>query len=256
MLEADRPDDYLTRLAASDLGRAYKSLVIDELRVQQGAFVVDLGCGPGADLAGFADAVGPTGRVLGIDADPEAVAEAGRVASRYATVTVEHGDVHTLPLADRSVDRAHTDRVLQHVTDPALVVGEVARVLRPGGVAAFAEPDWDTLVVDHPDPAIPVAYRRFVTDRVVRNSRVGRRLPALCEATRLSVSRVLPVTAVFRDLAAADRLFGFRRVSRRAVEAGYLTADDAAALLAHLETAPVFASVTLFLTVAEAPSRD
>ncbi len=55
-LEGERPADYLTRLAASDLGRSYKSLVLNELGVQPGAVVVDLGCGPGADLAALADA--------------------------------------------------------------------------------------------------------------------------------------------------------------------------------------------------------
>ena len=63
-LETVRPDDYLLRLAASDLGRAYKALVLQQLRVAPGSAVVDLGCGPGTDLPAFAEAVGPTGRVL------------------------------------------------------------------------------------------------------------------------------------------------------------------------------------------------
>ncbi len=250
--ESDRPDDYLSRLAASDLGRAYKALVLEQLAVEQGAFVVDLGCGPGADLAAFADKVGPGGRVLGIDVDTSALDQAGRVAARYAAVSVEQGDAHRLRLEDRCVDRLHTDRVLQHVADPSAAVAEIARVLRPSGVVALAEPDWDTLVIDCPDPAIPLAYRSFVTDRVVRNSRIGRALPGLCETHGLTVARVLPVTAVFRDVAEADRLFGFARVSRRAVEAGYLSADQAQAWLAHLSSERLFASVTLFVTIAEA----
>ncbi len=253
-LEGERPDDYLTRLALSGLGRAYKSLVIDELDVEPGAFVVDLGCGPGADLAGLASAAGPTGHVLGIDNDASAVADARLVASHHPGVRVEQGDIHQLGLPDRSVDRVHTDRVLQHVADPAVVVGEVARVLRPGGIAGFAEPDWETFVIDFPDPAVPAAYRRFITDEVVRNSRIGRQLPALCEARGLNATRVVPVTAVLGDVSEADRLFGFQRVSRRAVDAGYLTADEASGLLSHLRSAPLFASVTLFVTLAEAPS--
>jgi ubiquinone/menaquinone biosynthesis C-methylase UbiE len=255
-LEQERPPDYLTRLAMSDLGRSYKSHVVRELDVRRGHVVVDLGCGPGANLTAFAQAVGPTGQVLGIDSDPSAVTEASRVTAGYPAVAVEHGDVHSLRLADRSVDRVHTDRVLQHVADPRAVVAEVARVLRPGGAAGFAEPDWDTLVVDHPDPEIPAAYRRFVTDRVVRNSRIGRQLPGLCEDSRLTVTQVTPVTAVFRDVAEADRLFGFQRVTRRAVEAGYLTSGDAEAWLDHLRTGRLFASVTLFLTLGEAPAFD
>lgn len=78
-----RPADYSTRLAVSDLGRAYKRLVIAKLDVQDGAFVVDLVCGPGADLAGFADGASPSGRVLGIGSDPSAVAAAEEVAKLY-----------------------------------------------------------------------------------------------------------------------------------------------------------------------------
>ena len=60
------------------------------------------------------------------------------------------------------------------------------------------------LVVDHPDPAIPDAYRRFVTSEVVRNARIGRQLPALSERQGLDVVSVVPVTAVFRDVAEAE----------------------------------------------------
>ena len=57
------------------------------------------------------------------------------------------GDVHALPLADGSMDRAKVDRVLQHVQNPAKALAEARRVLRPGGLLCMAEPDWDTLVV-------------------------------------------------------------------------------------------------------------
>lgn len=253
ILEAERPANYLSRLAASQLGRAYKSLVMDELRIEPGATVVDLGCGLGADLAAFATAVGPQGRVVGIDCDAHAIDEAAALLSDYANVDVRVGDVHELDLADGSVDRIHTDRVLQHVASPEAAVGEAARVLRPGGMATFAEPDWDTLVIDHPTPDVPVAYRRFITDHVVRNARIGRTLPGLCERNGLLVARVVPITAVFRDRAEADRVFGFRRVTTRAVHAGYLSAAAGDAWLEHLRTESFFASVSLFVTVATRP---
>ena len=251
LLEVERPEDYLTRLAVSDFGRAYKSLVVEEMQIEPGANLIDLGCGPGADLPAFARAVGPTGQVLGIDSDPVAVEGARRAAADNAQVSVRHGDIHLLDLADQSVDRVHTDRVLQHVAEPAAAVAEARRILRPGGIACFAEPDWDTLVIDYPDPAIPDAYRRFVTNEVVRNSRVGRQLPALCDASGLAVGRVVPITAIFRDVVAADRVLGFQRVTEKAVGAGYLTAGESVSWLAHLRTGRLFASVTLFVTLAE-----
>lgn len=255
VLEAERPASYLRRLAASEFGRAYKSLVVDELRLEPGATVADLGCGPGTDLGAFAAAVGPKGRVVGIDSDEEAIGQAVAGLSDRANVALRVGDIHAIDLPDRSIDRVHTDRVLQHVADPDQVLREVARVLRPGGLVALAEPDWGTLVIDFPEPATPDAYRTFITDRVVRNARIGRALPNVCERAGLHATRVVPITAVFRDVAEADRVFGFRRVSTRAVHAGYLTGSQRDAWLEHLRTKPFFASMSLFVTVATRSCR-
>lgn len=245
-----RAADYLMRIAASGLGRAYKSLATSEMGIASGDVVVDLGCGPGADLVAFAEAAGERGQVIGVDVDAEALrAAASRVAS-LPQVRVTRGDIHALALPDASADRLHTDRVLQHVADPAGVLAQVRRVLRPGGRAVFAEPDWETLVIDYPNLAVPRAYTRFVVEQVVRNSCLGRQLVRLASDAGLSVTNVVPITTAFRDAQEADKILGFRRVSERAVQAGYLDAEAAGSLLEHLGTRPFFASMTLFIVVA------
>jgi ubiquinone/menaquinone biosynthesis C-methylase UbiE len=207
--ERTQPSDYLTRLAASDLGRAYKALVVQEMAIELGHTVVDLGCGPGADLRAFAESVGPSGVVIGLDNDEGAVEQARHAVDDLPTVDVRTGDIHHVDLPSGSIDRAHTDRVLQHVADPSGVLVEVHRMLGPGGCAVFAEPDWDTLVIDFPRPEVAVAYRRFITDQVVRSSRIGRQLPRLADAAGLTITRIVPVTAVFRDAIEADKILGF-----------------------------------------------
>lgn len=247
--EQTQPSDYLTRLAASELGRAHKALGVREMAIERGHTVLDLGCGPGADLRAFAESVGPSGAVIGLDSDEEAVEQARRAIDDLLTVDVRTGDIHHLDLPSGSVDRAHTDRVLQHVADPSRALAEVHRVLTPEGCAVFAEPDWDTLAIDFARPEVAVAYRRFITDQVVRNSRIGRQLPRLAEAVGLTVPRIVPVTAVFRSADEADKILGLHRVTQRAVAAEYLTAADADEWLAHLASAPFFASATLFVVV-------
>jgi ubiquinone/menaquinone biosynthesis C-methylase UbiE len=250
--EETRPDDYLIRLAASDLGKAYKSLAVSEMTIGPGDVVVDLGCGPGADLPAFAEATGGGGRVIGVDSDPDAVRQAQGRTAGLPQVEVREGDVQFLGIPASSVDRVHTDRVLQHVPDPAVALAEARRVLRRGGTAVFAEPDWDTLVLDYPDVATSRAYTRYVTDHVVRNATVGRQLPRLAAEAGFRVGRVIAITAVFRDAEAADQVLGLRRVTGRAVAAGFLTKDSADQWLDHLVTQPFFASTTLFILTATA----
>ena len=244
--------DYLLRLAASDLGRAYKSLAAGELGIRPGDVVLDLGCGPGADLPAFAEAAGAAGRVIGLDRDPSRVRAARARTAALPQVEVREGDAHACGLPDSSADRVHTDRVLQHVADPDAVLAEARRVLAPGGRAVFAEPDWDTLIVDYPDLSVPRAYTRFVAEKVIRNAAIGRQLPRRAERAGFTVRKVTPVTAVIREAAEADRFLGFQRVTDRAVEEGYLTAESGRQWLHHLTTEPFFASVTLYILTAGA----
>jgi len=250
--ERTRPNDYLMRLAASELGRAYKSLALSELGIRGGDTVLDLGCGPGADLVAFAEATGPGGRVIGIDNDPDAVTEAAARVAGLPQVEVAHGDAHVLDIPDASVDRAHTDRVLQHVGDPAAALRETRRVLRTGGSAVFAEPDWDTLIIDYPDLDVPRSYRRFVTERVIRNDAIGRQLAGLATGAGFEVGQVTPITAVFRDAQAADKVLALSRVTGRAVSVGYLSEETAGQWLDHLASRPFFGSLTLFIVAAVA----
>jgi ubiquinone/menaquinone biosynthesis C-methylase UbiE len=250
VFEQARPSDYLMRLAASDLGRAYKALAASEMAVRPGDTVVDLGCGPGADLAAFAEAVGGSGRVIGVDRDPVAVRQAAEHTAALPQVEVREGDIQALTLATASVDRVHTDRVLQHVPEPGTALAEARRILRDGGRAVFAEPDWDTLIIDYPDLATARAYTRYVTDQVVRNATVGRQLARLAATAGFHIEAVIPITAVFRDVQAADRVLGLQRVTGRAVDARYLTPDEASQWLAYLGTQPFFASATLYIIAA------
>jgi ubiquinone/menaquinone biosynthesis C-methylase UbiE len=252
IFEEARPADYLMRLAESDLGRAYKSLAVSRLGIQPGDVVLDLGCGPGADLPAFAQAAGGDGRVIGVDSDPGAITQARARTASLPQVEVVQADVHALDLPAASVDRVHTDRVLQHVASPEAVLTEARRVLRDGGTAVFVEPDWDTLVIDYPDLATARAYTRYVTDHSIRNATIGRRLPSLAREAGFRSGTVIPATAVFSDVRRADQVLGLKRVTGRAVEAGYLTADAASQWLDHLSSQPFFGSASLFIVVVAA----
>lgn len=241
------PIDYLDHAARE--GRGYKLRLLDALDLRPEDTALDLGCGPGTDLPAMAERAGS---VIGVDLDPVMVAEARR-RTEGLPVEVLLGDAHALPLDPGSVSRVRVDRLLHLVRDPAAVLAEVARVLRPGGRAVLAQPDWETLVLDPGAVSVNLAFNRFVCDRVVRHPVVGRRLARLASGAGLRVESVGTTAPVLRDFDTADHLLGLTRNAHRAVTAGHLTRAAADAWLDDLAAGPFLAAFTLFRVVVTAP---
>jgi 2-polyprenyl-6-hydroxyphenyl methylase/3-demethylubiquinone-9 3-methyltransferase len=107
----------------------------DRLIDWQGKAVLDLGCA-GGFMAEALDDRGAT--VTGIDPAAEAIAAAdahARGAGRAIRYDVGVGEA--LPYGDAAFDAVVCVDVLEHVADLDKVLGQVARVLRPGGVFLF-----------------------------------------------------------------------------------------------------------------------
>jgi len=106
---------------------------IDALR--PGETVVDLGCGAGMDSFLAARAVGPEGRVIGIDMTEEMLdkARANARAVDVANVEFRKGYIEALPLDDESVDAIISNCVINLSPEKDKVYAEAYRVLRPGG---------------------------------------------------------------------------------------------------------------------------
>lgn len=121
-----------------------------------GDLVLDLGCGPGHLTTELAATLGPEGRVLGVDRQPDMVtatksrAEAAGLAGRCPVVLAE---ATALPLPDGGCDGAVVVQVLEYVHDVALALAELHRVLRPGGRAVLVDTDWRSCVWHSQDRA-------------------------------------------------------------------------------------------------------
>lgn len=119
--------------------------------------VLDAGCGTGATGAWLAD----RHRLVGVDSERLAVE---LFSEQHPGLPVLNADISRLPLRDASLDAVLCVTVLCHraVPDPAATVGELVRVLRPGGVVCLLEPGVRRLRRAH-DRAVHVD-RRFTRD--------------------------------------------------------------------------------------------
>ena len=106
---------------------------IDALR--PGEVVVDLGCGAGMDSFLAARAVGPEGRVIGIDMTDEMLekARANALAAGVENVEFRKGYIEALPIEDKSVDVIISNCVINLSPEKHKVFAEAYRVLRPSG---------------------------------------------------------------------------------------------------------------------------
>lgn len=134
----------------------------------QPSLVLDLGCGTGGGVlalqaryapprswraraqawCGLATAP-PATRVIGVDSAPGMVARATarcrEVRGARGVIEIMEADACALPLADGAADLAVASLLLPWITDPDRLFTEVRRVLRPGGLFAFATLGPDTL---------------------------------------------------------------------------------------------------------------
>jgi len=107
--------------------------LVDELAVQPGERVLDVGCGRGAALLPLGRAAGPTGRVLGIDLAPQMVERTARDVRGMPHVEVRIADASDPGLLPSSYDVVASSLVLFFLPDPGAAVRAWTELLVEGG---------------------------------------------------------------------------------------------------------------------------
>ncbi|HET9224852.1 MAG TPA: methyltransferase domain-containing protein [Roseiflexaceae bacterium] len=116
-----------------------------EAGIVPGMRVLDVGCGPGDTTFLAADLVGETGEVVGVDRAPAALVAARRRAEALSlhNVSFREGDPADM-LFEQPFDAVVGRYVLVFQPDPAAMLRKLVAHVRPGGVVAFHEPDFDS----------------------------------------------------------------------------------------------------------------
>lgn len=122
--------DLLNGLMSFWLHRRWRRIAVAELHLKPGQQVLDVCCGTGDFMVPLRNAVGPSGKVFGLDFAYPMLARAATKKSGDARLTL--GDACQLPVASENFDAISVGWGIRNVPDIDAAHREVVRALRPG----------------------------------------------------------------------------------------------------------------------------
>lgn len=127
--------DHWSNLLSGEGIRAWHHFAVDQMHIQNGDQVLDVGCGTGTITVFMAAKAGPQGRVVGLDPSLAMLAQAqGRAPHPGSAPTFwVEGEGGHLPFSDGEFDCVTAQFSLRNMEDWVSGLSEMARVLKPGG---------------------------------------------------------------------------------------------------------------------------
>jgi SAM-dependent methyltransferase len=222
-----------------------------------GERLLEAGCGSGLLCRQAAAAVAPNGRIAGLDISPEFL----RLAQDYAGSAGQAGLIQwcagraeAAPFPNASFDGVLAARLLLHVSEPEVVLRELARVVRPGGRLVAMDWDFDTVTVDHSNRELTRRLLHWRCDHQGGNNWSGRQLWGQMAAVGFSRVKAMPIVSVAGQ--AQDSLtLSLLRAAQLARDGGGITPSEHDAWVREIEAALAagrfFASIVYFIVVGE-----
>jgi ubiquinone/menaquinone biosynthesis C-methylase UbiE len=125
---------------------AQRARVLEMLVPKPGEHILDIGVGPGLLAYDLARLVGDKGRVVGLDNAAAMVNLARKRLADLKCAECVEGQATELSFPDASFDAVVSTQVYEYVADMPRALGELHRVLKPGGRALILDTDWRSIV--------------------------------------------------------------------------------------------------------------
>ena len=230
MLQFDEETTKLLEISyqGADITRR-RRMAFDALRVAAGDVVIDIGCGNGLLTQELARAVGPSGRVIGVDPSADMRAPALDRCAGYPAVDIKDGLADDLPLGDGEADKAVAVQVLEYLPDIPAAMREAYRVLRPGGRFVAVDTGFGTLDWFTEDEA-RMRRVQHAWDHHYTEARVAALWSRLCADAGFSAVEVEPFTFCDTSLKPDGLAFMLLHLmSRYASDNGHVPPEEAQA---------------------------
>ncbi len=172
-LESRARDDVFARLLDK---------YVTHLAIPPKARVLEVGCGTGAVLRAIARRPDFGGQATGVDQCPTFIETASRFAQREGVgdrLDFRVGDAHRLDFPAGTFDVVIAHTLISHVTAPLAVLGEMARVVRPGGTVVVFDGDYASLTYAFADHVFGQQMDTALANATFNNPLIMRDLPRL-----------------------------------------------------------------------------
>ena len=217
-----------------------KQRTYTHMKIETGIKVLDVGCGPGIDTMALSQLVGATGEVYGIDHDKAMITEAEQRAEKAgisAWVKHKHSDATSLPFETGYFDSCRSERLFQHLPNPAKALDEIARVTKVNGWVVVLDTDWGSGSIDTSEIDIERRLARFMADHMYHNGYSGRQLYRLFKMQGLVNVSFEVFPTVVTNYAFARQIWSLDKLVSEAITMNVLTEAEVKKIQMEFEQA-------------------
>ncbi|MFP7732959.1 demethylmenaquinone methyltransferase [Priestia aryabhattai] len=140
--------DQMNSVISFQRHKAWRKDTMKRMNVQKGTKALDVCCGTADWTLAMAEAVGETGKAVGLDFSQNMlkIGEEKVKSSPFSNITLLHGNAMELPFEDNSFDYVTIGFGLRNVPDYLQVLKEMQRVVKPGGKVVCLETSQPTMI--------------------------------------------------------------------------------------------------------------